>query len=91
MSPGEAFCNDLLEAMPSPHARMLLAARLASYAGQTIYLPAQSKTGRRIQAARRMMENRMTDAEIVGAIACRFGVCRRTAYRDVIAARKMST
>jgi len=31
---------DLLDAMPTPQARMLLASRLAKYAGCTVYIPA---------------------------------------------------
>jgi len=64
VSPGEEFCIDLLAAMPTPHARMLLAAKLARYAGQTLYLPQQSKAGRRIQAAHRMLKNGMLPADV---------------------------
>lgn len=87
---GEAFCLDLLDAMPTPQARMLLAARLAKYAGCTVYIPADSKGERRIQAALRMLENGMAPAEIAAAIRARFQVSTRTAQRDVRTARKMS-
>ena len=91
MSPGEVFCKELLEAMPTPHARMLLAAQLARYAGQTLYLPQQSKGDRRAQAARQMLNNGMSPADIAAILSQRFNICRRTAARDVSAARKMST
>jgi len=87
---GEAFCMDLLDAMPTPQARMLLASRLAKYAGCTVYIPADSKTERRIQAARRMLDNGMAPCAITDAIRTRFQVSMRTAQRDVGAARKMS-
>ncbi len=90
MSAGEDFIHDLLDAMPTPHAQMLLAARLAKYAGCTVYIPADSKAERRIQAARRMLENHMAPAEISEAIRARFQVSVRTAQRDGNAARKMS-
>lgn len=88
-SPGD-FVSDLLEAMPTPQARMALMSRLAKHAGRTIYLPVQSKADRRIHAAARMLENDMTDADACTAIKDRFGVSVRTAQRDVKAARKMS-
>lgn len=90
MSAGEDFCLDLLDAMPTPQARMLLAARLAKYAGCTVYIPADSKAERRIQAARRMLDNGMAPADIAESIRARFQVSVRTAQRDVAAARQMS-
>lgn len=91
MSPGEAFVADLLAAMPSPQARLLLAARLARYAGRTVYLPAQSKAERRIRAAQNMLASGdMSDADITNTLHERFGVSVRQAQRDVSAARKMS-
>lgn len=90
MSAGEDFCLDLLDAMPTPQARMLLAARLAKYAGCTVYIPADQKSARRIQAARRMLENGMAPADVAEAIRARFQVSVRTAQRDVTAARQTS-
>lgn len=91
MSPGERFVQDLLDAMPSPASRLRLLARIARYAGQTIYLPAPSKADRRIQAAANMLQNGMAAGDIAAAIHDRFGVCLRSAQRDVKSARKMST
>lgn len=89
-SPGEAFVQHLLAAMPGPEARLRLAAALAAYEGCTIYLPAGSKAARRIRAATNMLANGMTGTEAAEAIRKRFGVSRRTSERDVRSARKMS-
>lgn len=90
MTAGEAFVADLLDAMPTPEARMRLTARLAKYAGATIYLPAESKAGRRINAARNMLDNCMPPADVANALRERFSVSGRQAQRDVNAARQMS-
>lgn len=90
MSAGEDFIQDLIDAMPTPHAQMLLTARLAKYAGCTVYIPAQSKAERRILAACNMLKNNMASADIAEAIRERFQVSLRTAQRDVSTARKMA-
>lgn len=87
---GDAFVAELLEAMPTPQARLLLAARLAKYAGRVIYLPVESKKERRIRAAFNMLINGMSAADTAAALVKRFAVAARTAQRDVEAARKMS-
>lgn len=88
---GEAFVAALLDAMPTPQARMLLTARLAQYSGQTIYIPSPSKSARRTIAARHMINSGdMTDAEIATALHERFRVSLRQAQRDVSRARQMS-
>lgn len=87
---GEAFISDLLEAMPTPMARMNLASRLAKYAGQTIYLPAESERQKRVKAAFNMLENGMVSNEIIPALIERYRISDRTASRDVNSARKMS-
>lgn len=87
---GEAFVQHLLAAMPNDPARLRLAAALMAYEGCTVYLPATRKADRRLRAAANMLANHMTGPEVADAIRQRFGVSRRTAERDVSAARKMS-
>jgi Mor family transcriptional regulator len=84
------FVSDLLQAMPTPYARMLCIAAMAKHAGESIYLPVENKASRRHQATARMLENKMPDADIVKALCERFRISVRTAWRDVQSARKMS-
>ena len=84
------FVDSLLAAMPTPGARLALLSVLARWSGATIYLPCESKTKRRQRAAKRMLDNRMTAADVARALRERYGVSSRTAYRDVSIARKMS-
>ena len=84
------FVEDLHKAMPTPQAKLLLVACLAKYAGQTIYIPTESKQERRVRASQRMIENGMSPADIAAAIVTRYGVSQRTADRDVKTARSLS-
>lgn len=90
MSQGERFVQHLLKAMPTPEARLRLAAALVAYEGCTIYLPSGSKADRRRRVAANMLSNGMTGPDAADAIRQRFGVSARTAERDVSFARKMS-
>lgn len=87
--PKNVFVDDLLAAMPSPQARMMLAATLSRYAGESVYIPTSSKKERRVQAARNMLGSGMTAIEAAAAIATRFQVTRRTAQRDISAAKSV--
>ncbi len=89
-SPGETFVDHLMAAMPSPEARLRLAAALVVYEGCTVYLPAGPKALRRVRAAHHMLAHGKSGPEAAEAIRQRFGVSRRTAERDVKAARKLS-
>jgi hypothetical protein len=82
------FVDELVAAMPTPQAKLLLIARLVKYAGMTIYIPTESKKARRVRAAANMRANGMSAADAANAIIERFGVALRTAQRDVEAARK---
>lgn len=82
MTDNNSFISDLLGAMPSQHARMMVIAVLYRWQGQTIYLPTDSKASRRRRAASSMLTNGMQKHEIVKAISERFNVTNRTAYRD---------
>ena len=90
MKDTNSFITELHSVMPNPFARLKLVALLAKYAGQTIYIPTESKQDRRIRAAGNMLANGMCSAEIAGAIVTRFNVSKRTAERDVISARNLS-
>jgi hypothetical protein len=87
---GPQFVADLIDAMPTPQARLLLTACLAKYAGMTVYLPAESKKARRIRAAENMLRNHMTAADAATALVERFRVSMRTAQRDVETARHLA-
>lgn len=82
MTEDNSFVSDLLDAMPSQHARMMAVAVLYRWQGQTIYLPTDSKASRRRRAASSMLANGMAKSEIVKALSERFNVTYRTAYRD---------
>ena len=86
----QRFVEELVAAMPNPQARLVLIAVLAKYAGQTVYIPLESKRERRVRSARHMLSNNMSAAEVAATIAARFRVSQRTAYRDVKTARNMS-
>jgi hypothetical protein len=87
MSVADAFCRDLIDAMPSTGAQMLCLAVLDRYAGGTVYLPCGSKAPRRRRAARHALDNGMGDADVAAMLRKRFGVSVRTALRDVRAAK----
>ena len=84
------FVSTLIEPMPTPGARMAAVSVLARWAGQTVYIPTESKTLRRQRAAKNMLDNKMESPDVARALCARFGVSDRTAYRDVRNARKMS-
>ena len=88
---GEKFVADLLAVMPTPVARLRLLTALAGYEGCSVYLPTTPKAARRARAAANMLDNGMTANEAARAIRERFAVSQRTAFRDVAAARKMSS
>jgi Mor family transcriptional regulator len=85
---GARFVQDLVSAMPSPQARMILIAVLARYEGRSIHLPRTPKAERRQQAASNMLGNHMDTAKIVSALVERFGISDRQAHRDIKAARQ---
>ena len=87
MSVGETFCRDLLDAMPTPRARMVCAAVLARYAGSVLYFSTESKGKRRRRAARHGLDNGMSAADVAAMLRARFGVSARTALRDVKTAK----
>lgn len=90
MTTDNAFIRDLVDNMPTASAKLAVVSVLAKWSGQTIYLPTESKAGRRQRAAENMLANGMTPAAIVDALRQRFGISQRTAQRDVKSARKMS-
>lgn len=90
MKTSNSFTEELAAAMPTPHARLILIAVLAKYAGTTVYIPTESKQDRRIRAAVNMLANGMNAAEAAAAIVARFNVAQRTAQRDVEKARNLS-
>jgi hypothetical protein len=88
-SKSDAFIQDLLERMPTTQAKLSALTVLAKWAGESIYLPMDSKSERRRRAAQNMLANGMSSAATVSALRERFGVSARTASRDVSAARQM--
>ena len=86
----EAFLQALLRAMPTPQAQTALLLEVQKWEGVTLYLPMQSKAARRARAALNMLDNQMSPADVATALQERFGVCERTAWRDVAIARKKS-
>jgi hypothetical protein len=90
MKTATSFVEDLHTSMPTPQAKLLLIACLAKYAGQTIYIPTESKQERRVRASQNMLDNGMSTADIATAIVTRYGVSQRTAERDVKTARSLS-
>jgi|GEM_PF-5424218 len=90
MSTGKSFVDALMDALPSPEARLRAGAVLMKYEGQTIYLPGAPKADRRIRAAAAMLRNGMTPGDVAAALIERFRVTGRTAKRDVDRARKLS-
>lgn len=84
------FVTDLLDAMPTLHAKMACTTVLYRWQGTTVYIPAESRAERRRRAAGNMLGNGMPTPDVAVAIRDRFNVSQRTAYRDVEMARKMS-
>lgn len=87
---GDDFVNDLINAMPNPASRMMLIACLKKYAGQKVYLPVESKSERRLNAAANMLNNGMEVSAIISALVERFGISSRTAERDIQNARNIA-
>jgi hypothetical protein len=87
--PKGGFVDDLLSAMPTPQARMMAVATLSKYAGESVYIPAASKRARRVQAACNMLASGMSPTDAAAAIAARFQVSRRSAERDISAAKNV--
>ena len=83
------FAEELLSAMRTPEARLAALTTLARWAGRTIYLPSESRARKRERAAVHMLQNGMLGADAVQALRERFGVCQRTAWSDVKAAKKI--
>lgn len=78
------FAQDLIDAMPTPQARMACVAVLAKYEGRSIYIQASSKSERRRRAARHMLDSKeMTRGDIASALIERFRISERTAWRDI--------
>jgi len=80
------FMRELFAGLQTPAEAARAAAYLDGWAGKHVYLPIESKQARRVQAARNMAANGMTDAAIVQALRERFSVSCRTARRDAVAA-----
>lgn len=89
-SKSDAFIQDLLERMPTTQAKLSALTVLAKWAGESIYLPMDSKAERRRRAAQNMLANGMSSANAANALRERFGISARTASRDVSTARQMS-
>src|SRR5258706_16439395 len=54
---GDAFTRELLDSLPTQHAKMVAISVLARYAGAVLYLPTESKAKRRSRAARHSLNN----------------------------------
>ena len=86
------FVQVLVDAMPSPHARMACVSVLARYEGCMVYVPTSSKAERRKRAALHMLNGReMMPNDIVNALRERFRISERTAWRDVEHAKAMQS
>ena len=84
------FIDALLNAMPTAHSRMVCVAVLSRYAGESVYIPAQSKAERRLKAATNMLENKAVEVDVVHILRERFQISARTAWRDLERAKKLS-
>lgn len=90
MKTANSFVEELVAAMPTAHARLVLVAALSKFAGTSVYIPTESKQDRRVIAAGNMLTNGMDAAEAAAALVARFRVSQRTAQRDVEKARNLS-
>jgi predicted ATPase len=90
MTLGEQFCWQLVDAMPTPQARLACLSVLAKWSKSTIYISGEAKAARRIRAAKHMLDTMPGDA-IASELRERFNVSARTAWRDVKTARQTST
>lgn len=86
----DSFIGELRSVMDSHFAQLKLAAILAKYSGQTIYIRTGSKRDRRVRAVANMLANGMSPGDAAAAIVQRFGVSKRTAERDVTRSRNLS-
>lgn len=82
------FAQELLDAMPTPGARLAALNVLAKWAGCSVYVPVHSETERREHAAEHMLRNAMDRGEVVTALRERFRVSERTAWRTVAKAQR---
>jgi hypothetical protein len=87
-STGEAFMRELIDSLPTPHARMKAIAVLARWAGSTVYLPTQPKAARRVSAAGHALKNGMAPADVAAMLRARYNICAKQASRDVKKASK---
>jgi hypothetical protein len=83
----DTFQRELIDAAPTPQARLAVISVLAKYAGATLYLPTQPKSTRRVAAARHALGNGMSDADVASILRERYGISSRQAGRDVKAAK----
>ena len=82
---GKIKARALIDAMPTPHARMVCISVLARFAGTTLYLPTvEPKAKRRQRAARHALGNGVGDADVAAMLRERFSISARTAQRDVM-------
>lgn len=79
MSATKRFMRELFAGLNTPVEATRAAVYLDGWAGKHVYLPIENKQARRVQAARNMLANGMTDAAIVQALRERFQVACRTA------------
>jgi Mor family transcriptional regulator len=85
------FVDDLLEAMPTPHARIAAAAILGKWAGYTVYVPKPTEASRRERQAENMLRNGMDRGDVVRSLIERFSVSERQAWRDVAKSHRQMT
>ena len=86
----DGFVSELIDTLSDPTSRIRVVSLLAKYAGQVVYIPVSKRVNRRVRVAANMLANDVQPAEVVSTLVSRFGICARTAQRDVSAARKMS-
>jgi hypothetical protein len=86
-SVADTFQRELIDAAPTPQARLAVISVLAKYAGATLYLPIPPKSARRVAAARHALGNGMSDADVANVLRQRFNISARQALRDVTAAK----
>jgi hypothetical protein len=84
---GDAFTRELIDSMPTPHAKMVCISILSRYAGALLYLPTTSKATIRARAARHALNNGMSPADVAAMLRERYSVSSRTALRDVKTAK----
>lgn len=85
-----SFEKELVGALKDPLARISALRVIERYRGMTVYIQCRPAQARRVLAARNMLSNGLASGEIARALAERFRITARTAYRDVNLARQMS-